>query len=111
MHGKQDSERYSCQLSMRSTLTSSMVNEVRFGGTGGATLFSPDLAVDMYNNAAFGDMKRLRRSPGATSRASATRTRVDADSSREGSTMVIEDTLNWLKGKHALTLRRVGDAR
>ena len=102
VHGKQDSERYSWQLSMRSTLTSTMVNEVRYGATGGATLFYPDLAVDMYNNSAFGDMKGYALSwsnfksisnpwPGST------------PSSREGSTMVIEDTLNWLKGKHALT--------
>ena len=102
VHGKQDSERYSWQLSMRSTLTSSMVNEVRFGKTGGATLFYPDLAVPMYSNSAFGDMKGYALSwsnfksisnpwPGST------------PSSREGSTMVIEDTLNWLKGKHALT--------
>ena len=45
VHGKQDSERFSWQLSMRSTLSSSMVNEVRYGATGGATLFYPDLAV------------------------------------------------------------------
>jgi len=44
VHGKQDSERFSYQISMRSTLTSSMVNEVRFGRTGGATLFSPNLS-------------------------------------------------------------------
>ena len=102
VHGKQDSKRFSYQLSMRSTLTSTMVNEVRYGATGGATLFYPDLAVDMYNNSAFGDMKGYAISwsnfksinntyPGST------------PSSREGSTMVIEDTLNWLKGKHALT--------
>ena len=102
VHGKQDSERFSYQISMRSTLTSSMVNEVRYGKTGGATLFYPDLAAPMYSNASFGDMKGYALSwsnfksisnpyPGST------------PSSREGSTMVIEDTLNWLKGKHALT--------
>jgi hypothetical protein len=79
-----------------------MVNEVRYGRTGGATLFYPDLAVPMYSNASFGDMKGYALSwsnfksisnpyPGST------------PSSREGSTMVIEDTLNWMKGRHALT--------
>ncbi|MCU0252245.1 MAG: TonB-dependent receptor [Vicinamibacterales bacterium] len=103
VHGKQDSERFSWQLSLRSTLSSSMVNEVRYGATGGATLFYPDLAVPMYSNSAFGDMKGYALSwsnfkgisnpyPGST------------PSSREGSTMVIEDTVNWLKGKHALTI-------
>jgi len=101
--GLQDSERYSWQLSMRSTLTSSMVNEIRFGRTGGATLFSPNLSVDMYNNDSLGDMQGYQltwsnfksiSNPGYGS----------TNSAREGSTMVIEDTLNWLKGKHALTI-------
>ena len=103
VHGKQDSERYTWQLSLRSNLTSSMVNEVRYGRTGGATMFYPDLAVPMYSNAGFGDMKGYALAwsnfksisnpyPGST------------PSSREGSTMVIEDTLNWMKGKHSLTI-------
>ncbi len=54
--GKQDSERYSWQLSMRSTLSSTMVNEVRYGKTGGATLFSPNLAAPMFSNSALGNM-------------------------------------------------------
>jgi len=102
VHGLQDSKRFTYQISMRSTLTSSMVNEVRYGATGGATLFSPDLAVPMYSNSSFGDMKGYaiswsafksisNPSPGST------------PSSREGSTMVIEDTLNWMKGKHSMT--------
>ena len=65
---------------------------------------SPRPRDDMYSNASFGDMTAATRSSGATSRASATRTRSTPNSSREGSTKVIEDTLNWLKGKHALTI-------
>ncbi len=102
VHGKQDSERYSWQLSMRSTLTSSMVNEVRYGATGGATLFSPDLAVDMYNNSSLGNMAGYGLAWSAFKSISNPYPST-TNSSREGSTMVIEDTLNWLKGKHALT--------
>jgi hypothetical protein len=56
VHGKQDSERFSWQLSMRSTLSPSMVNEIRYGATGGATLCYPDLAAPMYSNSSFGDL-------------------------------------------------------
>jgi len=96
-HGKQDSERFSYQLSMRSTLTSSMVNEVRYGATGGATMFSPDMNVDMWTNEngyrlVWSGFKSIANPSGT-----------GAYSAREGSTMVIEDTLNWMKGRHALT--------
>ena len=37
VHGLQDSQRYSGQGGLRSTLTNNLVNEVRFGATGGAT--------------------------------------------------------------------------
>ncbi|MFO7694269.1 MAG: TonB-dependent receptor [Vicinamibacterales bacterium] len=96
--GKQDSERFSYQLSMRSTVTSTMVNEVRYGATGGATLFSPDMAVDMFTNSN-GYLIDWDAFKGIANPA------VSAlPSSREGSTMVIEDTLNWLKGKHSFTI-------
>ena len=43
MHGLQDSVRYTGQGSWRWTVSSNIVNEFRFGKTGGATAFSPDL--------------------------------------------------------------------
>ena len=103
VHGKQDSERFSYQLSMRSTLTSSMVNEVRYGATGGATLFSPDLAIDMFSNASLGNMSGYGIAWSAFKSISNPYPST-TNSSREGSTMLIEDTLNWQKGKHSLTL-------
>src|SRR5258708_33690124 len=56
VHGMQDSQRYSGQGAVRSTLTNNLVNEMRFGATGGATQFSPDLAVSMYGGTPVGDM-------------------------------------------------------
>ncbi len=97
VRGLQDSERYTTQVSMRSVLTSNMVNEFRFGGTGGATLFYPNLVSDMftdYNGYALDwDVFKAITNvfPGST------------PSSREGSTKVIENSLNWLKGKHSLS--------
>jgi hypothetical protein len=101
-HGLQDSDRYTLQASVRSTLTNNLVNEVRFGATGGATMFSPDITPDMFN-ASVGNMAgygidwdafRSISNPWTTT----------AYSAREGSTKVIEDTLNWMKGRHALSM-------
>jgi len=95
--GTQDSVRYSGQMSMRSTLSANLVNEVRVGATGGATKFFPSNNPSMfsdYGGYALG-MTAFKSiaNPYATS----------TNSSREGSTRVVEDTVNWLKGKHSLT--------
>jgi len=102
VHGLQDSARYSGQGQLRSTLTPSLVNEVRFGMTGGATKFSPDLNVDMYGGTPLADMKGydIRW----TNFKSLTNVAVqNAPSAREGYTRVFEDTLNWIKGAHAIS--------
>jgi Carboxypeptidase regulatory-like domain len=102
VHGLQDSQRYSGQGSLRSTLTSSLVNEARFGATGGATKFSPDLATSMFGATSIADMHgydirwnafKSIQSPGVQ----------NAPSAREGKTRVFEDTLNWIKGSHAVS--------
>src|SRR5258708_37036141 len=46
--GSQQSTRWTTSESLRSTFSSNLVNELRFGGTGGATLFSPELTPDMF---------------------------------------------------------------
>jgi hypothetical protein len=97
IRGLQDSERYTTQVSLRSVLTGTMINEFRIGATGGATLFSPNLGADMfsdYNGYAINwNVFKGLSNPyvGPT------------NSSREGSTRVIENTLNWLKGRHSLS--------
>jgi hypothetical protein len=102
VHGLQDSQRYSGQGSLRSTLTSNLVNEARFGATGGATKFSPDLATSMFGGTSVADMHgydirwngfKSIQSPGVQ----------NAPSAREGKTRVFEDTLNWIKGAHAVS--------
>ncbi len=102
VHGLQDSQRYSGQGSLRSTLTNNLVNEVRFGATGGATKFSPDLAVTMYGGTPVADMQgydirwnafKSIQNPSVQ----------NTPSAREGKTRVFEDTLNWIKGSHAVS--------
>jgi hypothetical protein len=101
-HGLQDSLRYTWQGSVRSTLTRNLVNEVRIGGTGGATKFSPDTTPEMWNSTPgntagyhinWNGFKSLSNVAGGT-----------GYSAREGSTKVIEDTMNWMKGKHAMSI-------
>jgi hypothetical protein len=101
--GFQDSFRYATQLSLRSTLTNTLVNEFRVGGTGGATKFSPNRTAESYqgldgfqlnmNGACCGTGVALTNArPGNTYQA------------REASTKVIDDTLNWIKGSHNLQM-------
>jgi hypothetical protein len=98
VHGSQDSIRYSGQGSMRSMLSANLVNEVRFGATGGATQFFPELNAGMFDS--FGGLGlgitafRSITNPYGTA----------AFSAREGSTKVIEDTVNWMKGKHSISI-------
>jgi hypothetical protein len=103
VHGLQDSQRYSGQGQLRSTLTSNIVNEVRFGMTGGATKFSPDLATSMFGGTSVADMHGydIRWS---TFKAIQNVAVQNAPSSREGYTRVFEDTLNWIKGAHAMSM-------
>jgi hypothetical protein len=106
--GSQQSTRWTTSESLRSTFTANLVNEFRIGGTGGATLFSPELEPSMWNgaggvgnqagfrlniNAACCGTGFLLTNPGLGS----------GQSSREASTKVIEDTATWIKGKHNVT--------
>ena len=103
VHGLQDSVRYSGQVSVRSTLTSSMVNELRLGATGGATAFAPDLAASMFSGQTVGDMNGYGIG-WSTFRSIANPYPLSATSSREGKTKLIEDTLSWIKGAHAMNM-------
>jgi hypothetical protein len=97
--GSQQSTRWTTSESLRSTFGDSLFNEFRVGGSGGATLFSPEFATDMFsdtngyrlnfNGACCGTGAQLTNwSLGA------------GQSSREASTKVVENTTTWLKGNH-----------
>src|SRR6185369_3461449 len=109
MTGSQQSTRLTTSESLRSTFGNNLVNEARFGGTGGSTLFSPELSASMFtgtgnalldfNNACCGTGFLLTNlSSGVT----ATNAGNAAPSAREASTWVFEDTATWLKGKHTV---------
>ncbi len=97
--GSQQSARWTTSESWRATFGSSLVNEFRVGGSGGATHFSPELEPAMWDNqggyrlnfngACCGTNAQLTN-PGLNS----------TQQSREASTRVIENIATWLKGKH-----------
>jgi hypothetical protein len=100
--GSQQSTRWTTSESLRSTFGQSIVNEFRVGGSGGSTLFSPELGPSMWSdqagyrlnfNGACCGTGALLTNPGLGS----------GQSSREASTRVIENTTNWSKGSHNVT--------
>ena len=99
--GVQDSDRYTTKLSLKSTLSSNIVNEFAIGGTGGATLFSPGLNANMWSGTPVADQGgfQLAISAAGINNASSNPT----PSSREASTKMIENSTSWLRGNHSLT--------
>jgi hypothetical protein len=109
VQGAQISDRYVFTTALRSSMSTNIVNELRFGMSGGATLFSPGLNADMWNGplanqggfdlgiSAAGFAQTGGSNSGITNAGSS-----GAYSAREASTKFIENTLNWLKGSHSL---------
>ncbi len=96
MTGSQQSTRWTTSESLRSTFGSNFVNEFRVGGTGGSTLFSPELEAPMFsgtggarldfNNACCGTGFLLTNlASGVTTTGAGT----SSNSAREASTTVI----------------------
>lgn len=100
LKGIQDSDRYTTSWSLRSTLSTNMVNEFRVGATGGATKFNPNVSKDLWSGSvANTDGFHLTLGNSLTNQFNTT-----APSSREASTKVIENTLSYLKGSHSLSM-------
>jgi hypothetical protein len=115
MTGSQQSTRWTTSESLRSTFGSNIVNEFRVGGTGGATLFSPELEPNMFSGtggyrlnfagACCGTGFALTNlASGVTTTGNTPGQGTAANSSREASTKVIEDTATWISGRHSVTL-------
>ena len=105
--GSQQSTRWTTSESLRSSFTGNLVNEFRVGGTGGATLFSPELSPSMWSGSGPGNQGGLRLNINAaccgTGFALTNPGLGSGQQSREAGTRVIEDTATWLKGKHSVT--------
>ncbi len=88
---------------MRSTLGSNLVNEARVGYSGAPVNFFAELNPGMFTGIARQPGGLPARLPdvgsGLTSPSAGA-----APQSRNANSLLIEDTLTWLKGSHSLTL-------
>ncbi|MCI0390572.1 MAG: carboxypeptidase-like regulatory domain-containing protein [Acidobacteria bacterium] len=95
------SNRFSGSLALRSTLSSTMVNEARFGFQGGVVLFNPDTTIGQFtgplaNQAGFHlDL--------ATAAGISSATRTTAHTRRSAPLWHFGDTLNRTRGAHTLS--------
>ncbi len=80
------------------------MNELRYGMSGGATLFSPDLTAGMFNDTGAGQANQGGFRLNISSAGIANPSAGGGISAREASTKFIENNLNWLRGDHALTM-------
>jgi len=101
--GSQQSTRYTTSEYFRSNFGPSLVNEAHFGASGGATFFSPELSPKLFGGNPFGDQGGyyLNFGNGCCATALTNAGGSSNFSAREAATLVYEDQLNWLKGKHA----------
>jgi hypothetical protein len=93
----QNSNRFSNSTALRSTLTQSIVNEARFGLTGGTTLFGSETDAAQFSNQ--GGYSLGINAAGITSA-----TASNAPSRRNSPVWEFSDNLTWTKGEHSLTL-------
>ncbi|MEW5982627.1 MAG: TonB-dependent receptor [Acidobacteriota bacterium] len=99
----QTSTRLSVSNTLRSTLRSNLVNEVRVGYSGAPVQFFKELTPEMWSGqvANQGGFQLSLGSIGSTlTNASA----APSPQSRNASSLLIEDSVNWLKGKHSLNM-------
>jgi len=100
--GDQISDRYIFQTTLRSTVTPTLINEVKYGMSGGATLFSPGVVPDMWSGpVANQNGYALGISAAGIDNAG---NQGPAISSREASTKFIDDKATWLRGSHSMSM-------
>src|SRR5688572_25120670 len=94
--GSQDSNRFSNSTAWRWTLSQNIVNEARFGLTGGTSLFRPQVNSSQFENQ--GGVSLGINAAGIT-----TATASSTISRRNSPVKQFSDTLSWINGNHSLT--------
>jgi hypothetical protein len=106
--GGQTSDRYSATAALRSVFGGSVVNEARWGWSGGTTYFFADYNAGQFSGNDVGNQGGFDLNFGGTGATQTlnltTATNGVAPSSRFVPAMVIEDSLNWVKGAHNLSM-------
>ena len=96
--GNQLSDRYTMQVNLRSTLTSTLVNEFKVGGSGGPTRFSPEIGPAQFGGTSIADQGGFFLDINDVGISNAASTA--AYQAREATTRIMDNTLSWLKGAH-----------
>ena len=94
----QHSDRYTMQANLRSTFTQNLVNEFKVGGSGGATLFGPELGPQQFSGTPVADQAGFLLDINDVGINNAANTA--GYSAREATTRIVENTLSWLKNTH-----------
>jgi hypothetical protein len=112
--GSQDSARVTWSASLRSTLSSNLVNEVHGGYTNSVLSFFPEITKDAYTGASLANTGAYSLNfngstnafPGATgSNTGITNPYPGRNTQkRDNPTISVEDTMNWLHGAHSVSL-------
>ena len=99
----QSSTRNAISGTLRSTLTNTLVNEARVGGSWAPVLFFPEMNLGMYT----GDIANTNgfhlNFPSVGSQLTAAGATA-APQSRDATDFTAEDSITWLKGAHSFTL-------
>lgn len=96
-HGSQQSNRFSNTSAWRWNISSNIINEARFGLTGGTVRFFGEVTPDQFANQGFASLNI--NSPGfGVNTATATR----GPELRNAPVKQFTDNLNWVKGNHSL---------
>ncbi len=101
--GGQESNRFSDSIALRSTLTARIVNEARFGLTGGTVLFFPEINAGQFANQAVGNQAGFNLAIGAFGSIT-TATRSTGPERRNAPIWDYSDTLTWTRGGHNFSL-------
>jgi hypothetical protein len=94
--GSQDSNRFSNSTAWRWTIGQNLVNEARFGLTGGSSLFFPQVNAGQFENQ--GGVALGIGGPGIS-----TASVVTAPSRRNSPVKQFSNNLSWIKGNHSFT--------
>ena len=98
--GNQHSDRYTMQSTLRSTFTQNIVNELRIGGSGGPTKFSPEIGINQFEGTSVADQGGFFLDVNGDFLGITNPHSTGSYSAREATTRILDNTLSWLKGTH-----------
>ncbi len=102
-YGGQGSERVAGNLSLRSNLGNNLVNEFRIGGSGSPVKFFAEQNLGMWKGTSVADQAGYQLNFGAAPLNITNASTGPNPQSRNASTKLIENRVNWLKGSHSLS--------